>query len=274
MCLASVPPLGVSHPPASLPAGPVDHGGTLGCLGSVQATVQSVHSPSEHPNVLGLRVWLLGLWGCGQSPPALVLPSLVWMWAGGGCKAKKTHVEAPGGNQSSLGWGPFCDGAGAGPALPSRAPASWAGRCLLHAVAWCWRGRLSNPRLPPGSGFRCKHSCPQGDQLGPGEGVWEQGVSSGEGRGGRLLTALTFCLDPLFLLSQCLGQQCPSSGVGPAWAFPLMRFCREGSSAKLSASFNCGLLPLHPSLPTLLSRPPAPRPPPESALELLHVPLK
>lgn len=79
-----------------------------------------------------------------------------------------------------MGWGPFCDGAGTGPGLPSRAPASWASRCLLHAVAWHRRGRLSNPRPPPGSGFRCKHSCPQGDRLGPaGAWVWGEGLGAG-----------------------------------------------------------------------------------------------
>ena len=123
--------------------------------------------------------------------------------------------------------------------------------CLLHAVAWHWRGQLSNPRLPPGSGFRCKHSCPQGDRLGPaGAGVWGEGLGAGsllwrrQGRPAALSPDLLPGPSLLALPRPGRPQNCTSSGVEPVWVFPPMRFCREGASANLSAFFNCGLLPL------------------------------
>ena len=98
--------------------------------------------------------------------------------------------------------------------------------------------------------------------LGCGERVWEQGVSSGEGRGGRLLSALTFCLDPLFLLSQGLGAHriAPPRGWNQSGYFHQCDFAGRGPQpiSQLSSTVGCSPCPSHPP-PTTPSPSASPR---------------
>lgn len=275
---ASVPTLGVSCPPASLPAGPMGHAGLWGAWGVSRPLFRVSTHPASTPMSLDSGP---GCWGCGDGSRAhLPWPCPLLCGCGPGVAAETRKLmlkplEAPG-----PAWGGVLSVMGLGLDLPFHPGPLPLGPAAASSMQWPGTGGGGSVTLghPQAVGLGVNTAAPRVTGwvqlgLGCGERVWEQGVSSGEGRGGRLLSALTFCLDPLFLLSQGLGQHCPSSGVGPVWAFPPMRFCREGASANLSASFNCGLLPLSPSLPTLLPQPPPPWPPPESALEL-HVPLK
>lgn len=89
---------------------------------------------SEHPDISGLRAWLLVLWGWGRALP-WPCPPCVDVGGGVAAEPRKLMLKPLGGTWSSLGWVLSVMGAGTRPALPSRAlPLGWPR--LLHAVAW------------------------------------------------------------------------------------------------------------------------------------------
>lgn len=161
----------------------------LGCLESVQATIQSVHSASEHRHLWtqGLAV---GVVGVGAEPPPIAL--LCGCSEGVAAEPRKLMLkplEAPG-----PAWGGVLSVMGLGLDLPfhPEAPASWAGLSPPPCSGLALEGQLSNPGLPRRDGVWCSLQLPPEVTVGSNRaGVWGEGLGAGSllwrRQGGQLL---------------------------------------------------------------------------------------
>lgn len=267
MCPASVPTLRVSCPPASLPAGPVHHAGFWDAWGVSRPLFRVSTHPVSTPTSLdsGPGCWCCG--GGGRAHLPWPCPPLCGCGRGVAAEPRKLMLkplEAPG-----PAWGGVLSVMGLGLDLPFHPGPLPLGLAAASSMQWPGTGGGSSVTLgyPQAVGLGVNTAAPRVTGwvqlgLGCGERVWEQGVSSGEGRGGRLLSALTFCLDPLFLLSQGLGAHriAPPRGWNQSGYFHQCDFAGRGPQpiSQLSSTVGCSPCPSHPP-PTTPSPSASPR---------------